>query len=108
MPSPFPGMDPYLENPAGWQSFHTPFMSDIADVLNAELPHRYVARVDERCYILNPKRTFIPDVSIKRRPSKTLSRRDSGGVVTLSRRIDPALVVRLEPFDVREGFVNVL
>ena len=37
MKSPFPGMDPYLENPAIWSDFHPTFINywreQIADVL---------------------------------------------------------------------------
>ena len=29
MPSPFPGMDPYLEHPRHWQDFHTEFLTTI-------------------------------------------------------------------------------
>ena len=31
MPSPFPGMDPYLEDPRTWLSFHNPFIVAIAE-----------------------------------------------------------------------------
>ena len=32
MPSPFPGMNPYVEQPAVWQDFHTRFMTTAAEV----------------------------------------------------------------------------
>lgn len=43
MPSPFPGMDPYLEHPARWPGVHQRLMTYIADTLNIALPPHYVA-----------------------------------------------------------------
>ncbi len=51
MASPFPGMDPYLEQPAFWSSFHTRFMVAIADALDAQLFPRYYVDVETRTYI---------------------------------------------------------
>lgn len=42
MPSPFPGMDPYLEGNE-WTSFHAMFSSEIARLLSPKLRPRYVA-----------------------------------------------------------------
>ena len=33
MPSPFPGMNPYLEHPDTWEDFHTRFITHAADTL---------------------------------------------------------------------------
>lgn len=42
MPSPFPGMNPYLEHPAFWSSFHTRLMVAIAEAIEPQLsPHYY-------------------------------------------------------------------
>jgi len=42
MPSPFPGMDPYLEG-AEWTSFHAEFATEVARQLRPQLRPRYVA-----------------------------------------------------------------
>jgi Protein of unknown function (DUF4058) len=47
MPSPFPGMDPYLEGPS-WMSFHGQFIAEIARQLSPKLRPKYVALMDER------------------------------------------------------------
>lgn len=47
MPSPFPGMDPYLEG-SEWMSFHTQFAVEIARQLAPRLRPRYVARTPRR------------------------------------------------------------
>lgn len=46
MPSPFPGMDPYLEDPAFWSDFHARFLTYLSDAINERLPDNYEARID--------------------------------------------------------------
>lgn len=38
MASPFPGMDPYLEDPAFWPDFHHRFLENWCDALADLLP----------------------------------------------------------------------
>jgi hypothetical protein len=45
MPSPFPGMDPWIEDPEIWGDFHGHLASDIGARLNAAISPRYVARL---------------------------------------------------------------
>lgn len=52
MASPFPGMDPYLEDPRLWPDVHNSLITFLKATLNALLPPQYVAHVDERLYIL--------------------------------------------------------
>ena len=51
MPSPFPGMNPYLENPRFWLGFHSQFVAAISQDLNAHLGESYIALVEEQIYI---------------------------------------------------------
>src|SRR4051812_35767699 len=53
MPSPFPGMDPYLEGPE-WTSVHSELSVEIARQLAPRLQPRYVARTNERFVITIP------------------------------------------------------
>jgi hypothetical protein len=50
MRSPFPGIDPYLEHPVFWSSFHTRLMVAIADALAPDLRPRYYVDVETRTY----------------------------------------------------------
>ncbi|MGK7890255.1 MAG: DUF4058 family protein [Leptolyngbyaceae cyanobacterium] len=50
MPSPFPGMDPYLEQPAFWSSFHSRLIVAIADTLAPQLRPTYFVEVEMRTY----------------------------------------------------------
>lgn len=51
MPSPFPGMDPYLESPTLWPDVHHGLISESQAALNPNLRPRYVARVELRVYV---------------------------------------------------------
>ena len=46
MASPFPGMNPYLEDPDIWPDFHGSFLMELRSKLNQSLPQMYVARWD--------------------------------------------------------------
>lgn len=68
MPSPFPGMDPYLEDPELWPDVHHELISVIREKLNSQLRPRYVARVELRVYMEsdddpNPL-VRVPDIEI--------------------------------------------
>lgn len=51
MPSPFPGMDPYLEEPGLWPDVHHELISVVRESLNAQLRPRYFARIEDRVYV---------------------------------------------------------
>jgi hypothetical protein len=50
MPSPFPGMDPYLEQPTFGSAFHSRLIVAIADALAPQLRPRYYIEVETRTY----------------------------------------------------------
>ena len=56
MPSPFPGMDPYLENPVTWPDLHSSLIAGFRRVLKPILRPKYVAHIEER--FTSRKRTF--------------------------------------------------
>jgi hypothetical protein len=47
MPSPYPGMDPYLEG-HGWTSFHNQMVAELSRQLVPKLRPKYVAFTGER------------------------------------------------------------
>jgi hypothetical protein len=50
MPSPFPGMDPFLEHEKVWPSFQHQFIGSLFQILLPNLVDRYRARVGQRTY----------------------------------------------------------
>ena len=51
MPSPFPGMDPYIEACYLWDDFHHNLISGIQNALAPVLPKHYVVCAGERSYV---------------------------------------------------------
>jgi len=51
MPSPFPGMDPYLEQPKLWPAFQHQLLACLYQILLPGLVDRYRARVGTRSYV---------------------------------------------------------
>ncbi len=67
MPSPFPGMDPYLEHPWIWPGLHNRLIVAIADEISAQLSHRYYVDIEQRVYVGeldDPKSSRRPDISV--------------------------------------------
>jgi uncharacterized protein DUF4058 len=55
MKSPFPGMDPYLEEPSLWPDVHLTLIIAMRAVLNASMPPGYAASADRYVWIHEPE-----------------------------------------------------
>ncbi len=67
MPTPFPGMNPYLEHPALWPDVHNRLITAIADTLTPKVAPHYYIGLERRTFILKPDDVvFIgrPDVAV--------------------------------------------
>jgi Protein of unknown function (DUF4058)/Protein of unknown function (DUF2934) len=53
-PSPFPGMDPYLEDPALWPEFHGRLVAAIRQLLLPDLQDRYAVAIGQRRHATKP------------------------------------------------------
>src|SRR3954453_10712140 len=51
MSSPFPGMNPYLEQASLWQDFHVEFLPAIRRQLVPQLVPKYIVLLEEHLYI---------------------------------------------------------
>jgi hypothetical protein len=51
MPSPFPGMNPYLEQEDVWHDFHERFIPLLATLLGGQLRPRYIVKINEHIYV---------------------------------------------------------
>ncbi|MFO0796574.1 MAG: DUF4058 family protein [Gemmataceae bacterium] len=63
MPSPFPGMDPWLERPAVFPTVHGSMVTYAQEALNRVLPPGYLATTDNRVYV-DPEARRVPDVGV--------------------------------------------
>lgn len=91
MPSPFPGMDPYLEHPALWPDVHNSLIAAIRDALAPAVAPRYYVALERRTYLLKPD-----DLVFVGRPDVSVIQRSGGGSVTPSATGTTALVLDVE------------
>src|ERR1700674_1517644 len=91
MPSPFPGMDPFLEMNPIFQELHTQMLAEMQAVLQPQLRPKYVARLERHLSegsvwdapqgVLSLERKE-PDVTIA---SRSAGRKHAGSTATLAR-----------------------
>ena len=111
MPSPFPGMDPYLENPIIWPDFHHHLATFITVELNATLPPPYYARVElrpELGIVLGDRgnQRIIPDVLVMQQPGPALQPTSVALGVARTTITEPVrITTHTEPF--KHPFVEI-
>lgn len=108
MPSPFPGMNPWIERSAVWQDFHDSFLPAAREMLNAQIVPRYLARIQEHLYVDDFEEEShligISDVSVSEPDEAGSSPPGSVGIETL---VAPARVRQVEPETERQIFVEI-
>lgn len=109
MPSPFPGMDPYLEDSGRWPDFHARFLTYWCDAINDLLPGRYVASLNERVQLVAPPderdRQIGPDVTISRPGPPNSEGVPSVAVLTAEPLVVPFPTLYVDP--PRETFIEI-
>jgi hypothetical protein len=102
MPSPFPGMDPYLESPHIWPDVHHELISRIQAQLNRDLRPRYVARIQVRQYISDDddpgREAIIPELPIERAKK---SKQTTGAVM------EPEIIPYLIDDEIKEARLEI-
>ncbi|MBD2344732.1 DUF4058 family protein [Anabaena subtropica] len=108
MPSPFPGMNPYLENPQLWAEVHSRFIVAIADEIAPQLRPQYRVAVEKRVYQMIDENSIlvgIPDVIIGRSLANT--DKDALNIAVASPLTKPVSVNVPMLEEVREGYLEV-
>src|SRR5262245_42479545 len=109
MASPFPGMDPYLEDPAFWPDFHLTFLNYWREAIADVLPEGYEARLDEWVQLVERRPPRVkevePDVAVTwKEKAKAKGRRVAGGVATL----EPVTIPHVMPRGKRQTYIQIL
>lgn len=112
MPSPFPGMDPYLEAPDIWPDFHDALAAAMRGELNRTLPRPYYARLEMRPEVgvvggEEPRR-IVPDVTVVK-PRDPATAGKTGVAILDHPRADfsPSVRMRLHGELLRHRFVEI-
>lgn len=102
MPSPFPGMDPYLEHPDFFPGLHDRMIFCLCESLQTILPEPYYAEMRARIWVEESQRTIEPDVDVLRSPGS--SRSSNGSAVAVAR---PPVTVAIPDQETSESFLEI-
>jgi Protein of unknown function (DUF4058) len=80
MASPFPGMDPYLENPDWFPGLHANLIVFMKGALQPNLTESYYADSSQRVWVEYSQRHIEPDVEVVQSARRTRRRAGGGGL----------------------------
>ncbi|MBI5305843.1 MAG: DUF4058 family protein [Chloroflexi bacterium] len=102
MPSPFPGMDPYLEHPEMWLDVHHRFITAIADALAPRVRPKYRIAIEKRTYTADPGNSQFAG-----RPDVEVLRDRVAEYVAVESATSPISVTVPVPDVIQEGYLEV-
>ncbi len=94
MPSPFLGMNPYLEHPSLWAGIHHRLITAIANDLAPKLRPKYIVAIEERVYEVSGDTALlvgVPDVSVQSSLSLGRSTEPNLAVVSTNQSVEVLL-----------------
>lgn len=106
MLSPFPGMDPFLEDQAEWSSMHTRLITSISDHLADVVSPDFFVKIEQRVYIISPddlesRRPIVPDAYL------VTGRRAGQPAAMASVITEPTLVEPLYDLEIRDRYIEI-
>jgi hypothetical protein len=102
-------MDPFLEHHLLWPGVHNQLIVYLTRTLNQRIPKHYVARIEERLYVVQPERAVYPDVILKKRRRRSradLQPAAQNTAVALAG--DPPWEILIEREEVREPYIDII
>src|SRR5688572_25775176 len=107
MPSPFPGMNPYLEQADAWHDFHHNLITAIRYAIAPQISPKYLAKVDENVYIheLSAEERYLlgrPDIVVLESGKTT-------GAATVAAHREAPVYGQVQPATdiLREAYVEI-
>ncbi|MEK6258144.1 MAG: DUF4058 family protein [Planctomycetota bacterium] len=103
MPSPFPGMNPYLEQPTVWQDFHHSLITRVSEALSGQMRPDFFVKIGVSVFVHEPngeernKTQGRPDIMV-------IERARGGGVAVMEPRAGniSALIASISDVDVEK------
>ncbi|MEG4278017.1 DUF4058 family protein [Microcoleus sp. MON1_C1] len=108
MPSPFPGMDSYLEHPDFWPGIHHLLISEIFRFLSPQLRPKYFVSLEVRMYETADEDLSvigIADVNVIQ--PQTATETTASKVAVAAPPTQPLTVTIPMPYQVREGYLEI-
>lgn len=94
MPSPFPGMNPYMEQPAAWAGVHLHLLANFGQQLAPQVRPRYRVHTERYLAVGGEPRKFRPDLRLEHTPSHASTGVHPAGIAVT----EALLVVEDQPF----------
>ena len=107
MPSPFPGIDPFIEG-YEWSDFHTRFITAMSDALVPVIRPDYLARAEKRVYVEHPfdnPELIQPDLPIVRQSPRNTRR--SSATAGMTATLEPVECTLPGPYEVQEKYLVI-
>lgn len=111
MPSPFPGMNPFLESPAVWPGFHASMITAVRNAINGVAPETYFADIEQRVFLVKPgdpyQQVIVPDVAVaesQTQPSVPVVTAEGGTAVAA---VTPSIRVQMLEEEISERFITI-
>jgi hypothetical protein len=114
MHSPFPGMDPYLENPALWSDVHHNLITECQGLLSSQLRPKYVVKVEERVYIASESdeepstQVRVPDIEVASRTGWESAPFSPGDEATELEVPEPLVATTWFEEEVHEAYLTIV
>ena len=108
MASPFPGMNPYLENPLFWSEIHNLLIAAIFRKLNPQLRPKYKAAIEKRVYQVSDEDSLlvgVADVAVQSTQKTVLPQKANIAVALPS--VEAVTVDVIMPETVKESYLEV-
>jgi hypothetical protein len=108
MSSPFPGIDPYVENPEFWSEVHNRLIVAIADSLAPKLRPKYRVAIEKRTYLNDNGESLlvgIADVAVL--SGRSTSPTPFQTAILPARHRSPVKVTVPLPEEVRESYLEI-
>ena len=107
MPSPFPGMDPFLESPAIFPDLHDSFVDTIKARFQRVLPPPYFAAGGSRVWVDVSERPVGPDVAVAKATGQSNVTGEVDSAVAVAPVRTEPVVVTVTSDEFREPFVEL-
>ena len=116
MKSPFPGMDPYIEQHGLFEDFHDRLIREIDVALSQRVPEKYVVRLAQRPYVVieepagKEPHVFKPDMGIHMAKENGSSNGGAAASTALAEPVIEGEAISMRAFiatEYREGFVEI-
>lgn len=104
--SPFPGMDPFLEERTRWSSVHARLIVAMSDQLAAKVAPAFYVDIEQRVYIVSPddpheRQQIVPDVYLIKEQQAQYGQAGSSVIVT------PTLVEPSYDLEIRDRYLEI-